>query len=118
MKSRWRQINGLLAALMLVLTGATWLTLAPAQLGGQSTYVIVNGNSMEPVLHTGDLVILHTAADYQTGEIVTYRHPQIGTVIHRIIGRDSGRYIFRGDHNSWIDDYRPSRDALLGKLWL
>lgn len=78
---------------------------APLQFGGQTAYVIVSGNSMKPVFHRGDLAILRTATDYQSGDIVTYRHPTIGPVIHRIISQDGDRFIFKGDHNTWTDAY-------------
>src|SRR5438128_1040476 len=118
MRSRRRQLSSLLAAFVLVLLGAAWMLLAPAQLGGRLTYVIVTGNSMEPTLHYGDLALVRAAPSYQVGDVVLYRHPEVGTVIHRIIGRDGDRFIFKGDHNSWTDSYQPSRDALIGALWI
>jgi signal peptidase I len=105
-------------SLVLLLVGACWAFLAPIQLGGPAAYVIVNGNSMEPLYHRGDLVILHAASDYQIGDIVTYRHPDIGPVIHRIIGRDGERWIFKGDHNTFIDPYRPVQAGLIGRSWV
>lgn len=115
-RSRW--FAKLSTTLLLVLLGAVLVAFAPTQLGGQAAFVIVNGNSMEPLYHRGDLVILRTADDYPVGDIVTYRHPQIGPVIHRIIGRDAERFVFRGDHNNFIDPYRPIRSELIGKAWI
>lgn len=80
--------------------------------------VIINGNSIEPLYHRDDLVIIRAQPDYQIGDIVTYRHPSIGPVIHRIIGRDIERYVFQGDNNSFIDPYRPLRSELIGKSWI
>lgn len=113
-----RPRSTLLAALLLVLMGAGWLTLAPTQFGGSTAFVIVNGNSMEPTLHRGDLVIVRATGNYQVGEIVTYRHPQIGPVIHRIIGRAGDQLTFKGDHNSWVDSYQPTERELIGSFWL
>jgi signal peptidase I len=118
MKSCSRWLTKLSTALLLVLFGAAWIAFAPTQLGGQATFVIVNGNSMEPLYHRGDLVIIRAELDYQVGDIVTYRHPQIGPVIHRIIGRDVERFVFKGDHNDFIDPYRPVRADLIGKSWI
>src|SRR5215207_1252444 len=73
---------------------------------------------MEPLYHRGDLVIIRAQSDYQVGDIVTYRHPQIGPVIHRIIGRDVEHFIFKGDHNDFIDPYRPVRADLIGISWI
>jgi signal peptidase I len=105
-------------ALTLTLAAAVWLSLAPMQLGGPAAYVIVNGNSMEPGMRRGDLAILRRATHYAPGEVVTYRHPTIGPVIHRIIGLEGDRFVFQGDNNDFIDSYRPTADELIGRLWL
>jgi signal peptidase I len=118
MKSRQHTIQALSAAFLLVLLGALWITFAPVQFGGQASYVIVSGNSMEPALYRGDLVVLRTARHYAVGEVVTFRHPTVGPVIHRIIGREGGRFIFQGDNNEWVDSYQPRQEELIGKMWL
>jgi signal peptidase I len=113
-----RPLQALSSALLLTLLGAIWITCGPIQFGGQAAYVIVNGISMEPSFHRGDLVILRQADDYQVGDVVTYRHPRIGPIIHRIVALDGERYIFKGDNNSWIDGYHPTKAECIGKLWL
>jgi len=113
-----RRLLRLSTLLLLTPLLALWLAFAPTQVGGPAAYVIVNGNSMEPLYHRGDLVILLEQSDYQVGDIVTYRHPQIGPVIHRIIGRDGPRYVFKGDNNDFVDTAHPARDELLGSYWL
>ena len=52
---------------------ALWMAFAPASLGGKVSYVVVNGISMEPGYHLGDLTIMHRATGYQIGDVVTYR---------------------------------------------
>ncbi|MFN8617120.1 MAG: signal peptidase I [Dehalococcoidia bacterium] len=118
MKRRRPVVVSFSSAIMVVLVAFAWVLLAPPQLGGQTSYVIVNGNSMEPGMHRGDLAIVREANDYQVGDVVTYRHPQIGPVIHRIIARDGARYVFQGDHNDFIDSYHPTDQELVGRLWL
>jgi signal peptidase I len=118
MKMRAHGLGKLFTVLSFVLLGAAWVAFAPLQFGGQAAYVIVNGNSMEPLYHRGDLVIIRAQPDYRIGDIVTYRHPDIGPVIHRIIGRDAGRFVFKGDHNDFIDPYEPVQADLIGKAWI
>lgn len=118
MKHMLRQHERAISALLFLLFGAAWIAFAPTQLGGQAIYVIVNGSSMEPGFHRGDLAILREAASYQIGEVVPYRHPDIGPVIHRIIGRDGDRYIFKGDNNNFIDTFQPVQADLMGLLWI
>src|SRR5215216_6941816 len=98
---------------------AIWIAFAPTLIGGRASYILVNGNSMEPGFHRGDLVIIQTASIYNVGDIVTYRNGELNAfVIHRIIGIEQDHYIFKGDNNSWIDTYRASHDELIGKLWI
>ncbi|HTX91153.1 MAG TPA: S24/S26 family peptidase, partial [Anaerolineales bacterium] len=67
---RWWQ--AFLAAVPLVGMLTIWILFAPVQLDGQTTYVIVNGSSMEPNYHFGDLAVLRQAVDYQVGDVVAY----------------------------------------------
>lgn len=95
-----------------------WWQLAPVQVGGSAAYAIVSGNSMEPAIRRGDLVISHTSSRYRIGDAIVYHHQQIGTVFHRIVARDGKRFVLQGDNNSWRDSYHPTREEIIGKLWL
>ena len=114
----WRRIAALLVGL--VGLGAVWFFLAPPALGGGTSYVITDGVSMQPRFHTGDLAMVRPLSDYRVGDIVAYRSRQLHvTVLHRIVAITAdGRYIFRGDHNSWRDPERVTRSQLIGALWL
>ncbi|HSM25901.1 MAG TPA: signal peptidase I [Anaerolineaceae bacterium] len=104
---------------ILVVTFAGWLLFAPPQLGGQATMVIVDGNSMEPGYHQGDLIIIRSTDVYQIGDIVAYKHLQMGKyVIHRIIGEELNRFILQGDNNSWTDGFQPTQADIIGKHWI
>jgi signal peptidase I len=106
-------------ALGLILLGSLWFWFAPTPLGGSATYVVTSGISMEPRFHTGDLAIVRSQSSYHVGEIVAYNSKMLDTVVlHRIIGRDGARYIFKGDNNNFVDPERPSANQLVGALWL
>ena len=133
-RNPWR--SGLWTAMLVVLMGGVWLTFAPTVAGGRSAYVIVAGASMEPTLRRGDLVIarqsenyqvgdnvaylvvLGLSGDHQVGDIVTYRHPTVGPVIHRVIAVEDGTYTLQGDANAWTDSYHPADDEVLGEAWI
>ena len=74
---------------------------------------------MQPRFHTGDLALVRPVSDYRVGDIVAYRSRQLHvTVLHRIVAVTAdGRYIFRGDNNSWRDPERVTRAQLIGALW-
>ncbi|MGE0134498.1 MAG: signal peptidase I [Dehalococcoidia bacterium] len=104
---------------------ALWaVTLRPVSLGGPATYLTVSGRSMQPTLRGGDLVILHERETYATGDIVAYRipagEPGAGNrVIHRIVGGSGSEgYVTRGDNRTSDDQWRPTDEDVLGKLWV
>jgi signal peptidase I len=101
------------------LVGFTWFSFAPPALGGKTDYVVTDGISMEPNFHGGDLVLVRAQKSYHVGEIVAYRSKALNTVVlHRIIGLDGSRYIFKGDNNNFVDIEHPARSQLVGALWL
>lgn len=109
-------LNGFL---LFFLAAGIWILLAPTQLGGQVSYVIIDGNSMEPGFYLGDLALMRGRASYQIGDAVTYKNAEMGRfVFHRIVNVDQDRFILQGDNNTWLDSYRPTQDEIIGKLWI
>jgi signal peptidase len=104
---------------------ALWaLTLRPAAFGGPAEFVTVAGHSMEPALHTGDLVVTRHADRYARGDVIAYPvpHGEPGAgllVIHRIVG-GNGRtgYVTRGDNRDAADVWRPRAHEFRGRLWV
>jgi signal peptidase len=92
----------------------------PGFLRGGTAYVIVSGNSMDPTLHAGDLVLTVRRGSYNVGDVVAYRIPkgQPGAgvlVIHRIVGGSaSSGYIMRGDNRAGRDPWRPRPRDVVG----
>jgi signal peptidase I len=112
--SKWLVVGVGSALLCLV-----WVTIAPTELGGSKAYVVIEGQSMEPKFHRGDLVALDATDDYKVGDVVGYHSTKLGhVVLHRIIGREGRRYVFKGDNNTWVDSERPLADRLIGKVWV
>jgi|SRR3990172_1341607 len=93
-----------------------FFTLRPGVFGGPATYIIVSGSSMEPILHDGDLVILHAQKQYLLGDIVAFS-AEGRRAIHRIVGRDSSGFIVQGDNKVTVDPWRPSSQDILGRMW-
>ena len=116
-KGRVTGILGAVAAIAALLLA--WSFFAPTQLGGGTSYAIVVGNSMEPGLHRGDLTVVRARSSYRPGDVVLYDSRDLGTkVLHRIVREENGRYVLKGDNNSFLDVERPTQDQILGTLWV
>ncbi|MBS1250443.1 MAG: putative signaling protein [Chloroflexi bacterium] len=100
------------------LLGILWLFFAPSQISGPVTYVMVDGNSMEPGYHKGDLILARTRREYHVEDIVVYEHPEVGPIFHRIVDREGEQFTLKGDNNDWLDTYHPTSQEIFGKLWL
>lgn len=119
-----RHFRRLAAVTPAVLLVAWFLLLRPVSLGGPAGYEIVSGHSMEPLLHTGDLVVTQSQAVYGVGDLVVFRVPngQPGagsSVVHRIIGGDgSGGFTTKGDNNPGADPWHPRASDVIGRSWI
>lgn len=118
-----RRLRGAAVVLAWLVVGAGWaMVLRPQFLGGPAAYVAVAGDSMEPGLSTGDLVVALRRDGYRRGDVVVYRvpagEPGAGTmVIHRIVGGSAADgFVLRGDNRGTDDLWRPLTDDIAGKL--
>ena len=66
-----RTAFGTAASLLLALV--LWVAFAPPSLGGHMTMLVVNGNSMEPGMHRGDVVFVSNLGRPTVGEIAAFR---------------------------------------------
>lgn len=97
---------------------AAWFIAAPLPLRGQNSYLITSGISMQPDIKRGDLVVARKAGSYGVGDVVAYRDPNIGPVLHRIVAEEGGRFVLQGDNNDFLDPYRPSPAEIMGRMVL
>ncbi|HEU4672870.1 MAG TPA: signal peptidase I [Candidatus Limnocylindrales bacterium] len=100
---------------------AWYVVLGPTVIGGPATYAMVSGTSMEPLLSTGDLVVLRRADAYALGDLVAFHPPDREStggalVIHRIVGGTAATgFETRGDNNRGDDPWRPRPKDIAGK---
>lgn len=96
--------------------------LRPASMGGPAGYVIVSGESMEPMMHTGDLAIVRQQDSYVVGDVIAYRIPKADVgggmlVIHRVVGGDAREgFVLQGDNRDSTDMWRPVHSDVVGSL--
>lgn len=114
-----RRRNTVLTMSLLLMAGLWYVFLGPRQLGGPVTYVVTSGNSMEPRIGNGDLVLTRAKTDYRVGDVVAYNSPEIKkTVLHRIVEVDGEHFVLQGDNNDWLDKHRPTAGEIYGEEWV
>jgi signal peptidase len=113
----WRAVS-LVLVVAFVLVWA--FMLRPQSLGGPAGYVLVSGTSMNPLYHTGDMVLVERHGGYHVGDIVAYRvpkgDPMAGAqVIHRIVGGSAEKgWVVQGDNRTAPDVWRPQDSDIVG----
>ena len=97
-----------------------WWLIGPSQFGGPTTFVSTFGVSMLPRVQAGDLIVARRSPSYRVGEVGVYTSDELNVVVaHRIIDvTPDGRYVFKGDNNSWLDPDPPTVEAIKGKEWI
>ena len=112
-----KRLTGAIWFLATVALLAAWYQwVAPTYVGGKSTYVLVHGVSMEPMLHTGDLAVARTEPKYQVGDLVVFQVGDQGQVIHKLYKLlPNGYWKTKGIHNTWVDPWTVPPKAVLGQ---
>ena len=111
--------GGLTLSLCFVLYFLLW----PTSLGGDVSYVMVRGVSMEPTLHPGELAVMRTQDGYTPGDVVAYRVPEDefgagAVIIHRIVGGNAeDGFVVQGDNKEGPDRWIPKPENIVGKMW-
>lgn len=103
------------AVFFLLLLG--FVVFRPVALGGATTYTYVEGVSMVPVLHSGDLAVVVRQDHYRIGDIVSF-HPSAapqGEIIHRIVAGDANAWTTKGDARTDPDPDRTPSSQLVGR---
>ena len=91
----------------------------PASFGGDTTIMMVQGQSMLPTILPGSLVVAKEAPEYQIDDIVAYEQKERGAskvIVHRIIDVHEQGFIIQGDNNPRKDVGYPAEDVILGKV--
>ena len=118
MQTVFRSVQWSLVAAFVAAAFLFW----PQSLGGTIAYVRVDGHSMDPTLHMGDLAIVRKQSSYNVGDAVAYRIPkgEFGAgalVIHRLIAGDGVRgYTTKGDNRTMADEWHPRTADIVGRV--
>jgi signal peptidase len=94
-----------------------WLVfLAPTQIGGPVSLGVVKGTSMQPLLHSGDLVVAYRMPEYRIGDLIVYDKFG-GSIVHEIIAESTpGVFRTEGIHNQHHDSWNVRFADVRGKV--
>lgn len=110
-----------------VLTGVAIAIAAPKFFGGQALTVM--SGSMEPAIHTGDIVLTERIAplDAKVGDVITFRSPEREShlLTHRAreirVEGDRVHFVTKGDAVNGVERWNVPMDATLARpklrLW-
>lgn len=110
-----------LSWVLFVAVFAAWVWFfLPVSLGGGTSFVIVQGHSMEPLLSFGDLAVARRADSYAAGEVVVFQVDDGNTramVIHRLLAESPEGWQTQGDNNSFVDGWVLPTESIHGRYW-
>ncbi len=67
-------------------------------------FLVVLTGSMEPNIHTGELIIIREQNNYEVGDVITYKDKENNYITHRIIYKIDDNFVTKGDNNNMKDD--------------
>lgn len=73
----------------------------------------VRGNSMSPIIQSGDKVTITTSEQYCLGDVLVFEYKEEGLLIHRLVDIDN-MFLCKGDNAFRLEDV-PKED-IVGKV--
>ena len=110
-------VRRVLAGLVGTVASLVSLVAVSSATGGPITWAVTHGGSMVPAVTPGTLTVLQQRPVYRVGDVVGYRNADLSdqVVLHRVIEVADDHLVLKGDANSWVDPYQPTRDRVLGE---
>jgi hypothetical protein len=87
---------------------------------GSSFCTVLPTGSMKPFFDEKAVLLMEAAPyeDLKVGDIVTYRHPQLGLpVVHRLVLKDGDKFWAKGDANERMDNEYVTRENYLRRVY-
>jgi len=92
----------------------------PESLGGDTTFMLVQGHSMLPTILPGSIVVAKTSPEYNVGDIIAYTQRDGSAskiIVHRILETDHNDHlVIKGDNNPAPDAGFPKDKDILGTV--
>ncbi len=87
----------------------------PVQLSGNTSYIMLIGNSMYPTIESGTFVVVKPEQEYFLGDIIAFGNEDNRNVIHRIVEQTDEGFITKGDNNQKIDPKVVPLENVVGR---
>jgi signal peptidase len=100
-----------------VLAGLFLVFLRPAQLGGDTYFMVAYGGSMQPAINVGDIAIIKRTdpSHIRVGDMLTF-HQSRQVVTHRVVEvLPNGDFVTKGDANNAPDMEPVPMSHVIGK---
>lgn len=78
----------------------------------------VDGCSMNPTLRYGDLLIVTKKKTAALNDLVIFRDPEKGSIVHRVVHHNEGGYQTKGDNNHQPDPDPLIPEKMIGRVVL
>lgn len=97
----------------------SWVELPPDLPAGQHVALTVRGDSMEPLLHAGDTILVKLGAAASVGDVVVARRPEHGHIVKRVSAATPERLVLASLNASYDDVIVPQEPgAVVGTVVL
>ena len=90
-----------------------WLALPPGVTAGEHVALPVRGDSMQPLLHDGDTLLVRVGSACVPGDVVVARQPDDGYVVKRVGGRGGQGLRLVADNARYPDVLLPDDPSLV-----
>ncbi len=68
--------------------------------------------------YNSKIIIIKECADYKVGDVITYNVNNEYLVTHRIIEKENGNFVTKGDNNNTKDNTKVTKSDIEGKVIL
>lgn len=90
-----------------------WIAIPPEVPPGEHVALPVRGDSMQPLLHDGDTLLVRVGSACTLGDVVVARQPDDGYVVKRVGGRADDQVRLAADNPRYPDVLLPDDPALI-----
>lgn len=87
----------------------------PVQLYGNTSYIMLLGDSMTPTIESGTFVVVKPEQEYLLGDIIAFVNEDNRNVVHRIVEQADKGFITKGDNNRKTDPKIVPIENIVGR---